>query len=87
MLFIQETKKEYIIKRNKNRKVISSILDALKVFDVNAKLLSLEEAINSRDLNRKFRDALPDEYYTFHYESFDEMIRDGEKFLPSDKNI
>lgn len=87
MLFIREIKKEYIINRNKNRKIISSILDALHVFDENAKLLSLEEAINSRDLIKKFWDALPNEYYAFHYESIDEMIRDGEKFLPSDKKI
>jgi hypothetical protein len=87
MLFIRETKKEFIIKRNKNRKIISSILDALNVFDKNAKLLSLEEAINSRDLIKKFWDALPGEHNAFHYESVEEMIREGEKFLPSDKKL
>jgi hypothetical protein len=79
----RQLKIDWLKEQNNLSVEIQKILSALAHIDPHASLLPLEKAMASRSLIKKLWDLLPDEYYSYRFNSEEEQTINGKVLLPT----
>ena|SRR2546422_3971016 len=83
MLSDQSFRKEFLLLTRRMNNKIDKIMNSLCKIDPNSNILTLGEAVASRQMVKKLWDFLPKEADAFSYESIDRLTSNGRDFLPA----